>query len=266
MKYGFIFDKETLANKLFELSNEEVALIQCIINGGHNVCLRGYKPERIVNAIKAIVGQDCHIEEPDNDITLEDFCGGGPELKKGVVSLANEGFLIMKNVDTFRTSVIEMCYVPLETGNIKLSRAGRCVTYPSKFQLIATLSENNLHPSILDSLLSKCEIDYYAHAEANRVVTRVDFLQYRVINGWNNHVSILHTNVKNHDGNYESEDCFTSEGWNMYKIRMLPNYKNPGNIARVARTVADMNFHTVIRCSDLETAEKLYTPQFEYPY
>jgi len=266
MKYSFVFDKETLGNKLFELSNEEVALIQCIVNGGHNVCLRGYKPERIVNAIKAIMCAEHHIEEPSNDITLEEFCGGGPELKKGVVSLANEGLLIMKNVDTFRTSVIEMCYVPLETGNINLSRAGRCVTYPSKFQLIATISEDNLHPSTTDTLLSKCEIDYYAHAEANRVITRVDFLQHSVIKGWNDHVSILHTNVKNHDGNYESEDCFTSEAWNMYKIRMLPNYKNPGNIARVARTVADMNFHSVIRCSDLEIAEKLYTPQFVYPY
>lgn len=259
MKYNFVFDQAFLDNKRFELSLEEVQLIQCVLNGGHNVCLRGYKPERIVNAIKAIVGNTQHIEEPSCDITIQDFCGGGPELEKGVVSLANEGLLIMNHIEKFRPAVVEMACVPLETGSITLSRCGNTVQYPAKFQLIATLTDGCKERLVPYSIVSKCEIDYYCKPSVQRSLVKIETLMEKVASGWQCHL-MQGSSVKNHDLEF-GEDSFTTEAWGMYGTRIVPNWSKPMNLVKVARSIADIRCHGRIKCADLETAESLYTPQ-----
>ena len=261
MKYNFVFDQAFLGNKRFELSLEEVQLIQCVLNGGHNVCLRGYKPERIVDAIKAIVGNTQHIEEPSCDITLQDFCGGGPELKKGAVSLAHEGLLIMNHIENFKTSVVEMASGTLNTGSITLSRDGNIVQYPAKFQLIATLADGCKERLVPYSIVNKCEIDYYCKPGAQRSLVKIETLMEKVASVWQYHL-LQGSLAKNHDLEF-GEDNFTTEAWGMYQTRVVPNWSKPMNLVKVARTVADMRCHGRIKCADLETAESLYTPQFE---
>lgn len=261
MKYNFVFDKEFLGDSLFELSEEEVHLVRVIVNGGHNVMLRGYKPERIVRAIKAIVSDTVHIEEPRFDVSLEQFCGGGADLKKGCVSLANNGILIMNDINKFRASVIEMSVVPMTTGLITLSHGGETVQYPSDFQLIATLvGDANYRP--VDSVIKYCEIDYNCKKDSCRYLARLSDLKEKIYYDWNSHLANNSFTYKNQKLKSVDELTFTTETRAMYEDEITGTFNMPFMVAKVARTVADMRGHSNIRMADLETARNLFTPQF----
>lgn len=75
---------------------------------------------------------------PHPTASIEGMCGGGTDCKPGEVSLAHNGVLFLKEATEFKTSVLQMLRVPLESGNITLSRAGRSTTYPADFQLVMT--------------------------------------------------------------------------------------------------------------------------------
>ena len=75
---------------------------------------------------------------PHTTASIEGMCGGGPKCMPGEVSLAHNGVLYLEDAAEFRTSVLQMLRVPLENGNITLSRAGRSTTYPANFQLVMT--------------------------------------------------------------------------------------------------------------------------------
>ena len=75
---------------------------------------------------------------PHPTASIEGMCGGGPNGRPGEVSLAHKGVLFLKEATEFKTSVLQMLRVPLENGNITLSRAGRSTTYPADFQLVMT--------------------------------------------------------------------------------------------------------------------------------
>ena len=73
---------------------------------------------------------------PHQSATLEGICGGGTNCRPGEISLAHNGVLFLDEAAEFRTSVLQMLRVPLETGNISISRAGRTTIYPARFQLL----------------------------------------------------------------------------------------------------------------------------------
>lgn len=75
---------------------------------------------------------------PHPTASIEGMCGGGPNCKPGEVSFAHNGVLFLKEATEFKTSVLQMLRVPLENGNITLSRAGKSTTYPANFQLVMT--------------------------------------------------------------------------------------------------------------------------------
>lgn len=73
---------------------------------------------------------------PHQTATIEGICGGGVNCRPGEISLAHNGVLFLDEAAEFRTSVLQMLRVPLETGRITLSRAGRSTVYPADFQLV----------------------------------------------------------------------------------------------------------------------------------
>ena len=73
---------------------------------------------------------------PHQTASIEGICGGGPNCRLGEISLSHHGVLFLDEAAEFRSSVLQMLRVPLETGQITLSRAGRSTTYPANFQLI----------------------------------------------------------------------------------------------------------------------------------
>lgn len=75
---------------------------------------------------------------PHPTASIEGMCGGGPNCLPGEISLAHNGVLFLKDATEFKTSVLQMLRVPIETGNITLSRAGKSTTYPADLQLVMT--------------------------------------------------------------------------------------------------------------------------------
>ena len=77
---------------------------------------------------------------PHQTASIEGMCGGGVHCRPGEISLAHNGILFLDDAAEFRTSVLQMLRVPMESGAITLSRAGRTTTYPANFQLIMAVS------------------------------------------------------------------------------------------------------------------------------
>lgn len=73
---------------------------------------------------------------PHQTASIEGMCGGGIHLSPGEISLAHNGVLFLDEAAEFRSSVLQMLRVPLESGSITLSRAGRSSVFPARFQLL----------------------------------------------------------------------------------------------------------------------------------
>ncbi|MCR4940351.1 MAG: YifB family Mg chelatase-like AAA ATPase [Treponemataceae bacterium] len=73
---------------------------------------------------------------PHQGASLEGMAGGGIGCRPGEISLAHNGVLFLDEAAEFRTAVLQSLRVPLETGCIKLSRAGRHTVFPAQFQLL----------------------------------------------------------------------------------------------------------------------------------
>ena len=74
--------------------------------------------------------------QPHQTASVEGMCGGGIHCSPGEISLAHNGTLFLDEASEFKSSVLQMLRVPLESGAITLSRAGRSTVYPANFQLL----------------------------------------------------------------------------------------------------------------------------------
>lgn len=77
---------------------------------------------------------------PHQTASVEGICGGGINCRPGEISLAHNGVLFLDEAAEFRSSVLQMLRVPLESGSITLSRAGRSTNYPARFQLLMAVN------------------------------------------------------------------------------------------------------------------------------
>lgn len=78
--------------------------------------------------------------EPHPNASLEGLIGGGTRSKPGEISLAHGGALFLDEAAHFRASALQALRSPLESGEVTLSRAGRAVTFPSRFQLLVAVN------------------------------------------------------------------------------------------------------------------------------
>lgn len=74
--------------------------------------------------------------KPHQSASVEGMIGGGTLCAPGEISLAHHGILFLDEACEFRSSVLQSLRIPLETGIIHLSRAGRSTCFPADFQLI----------------------------------------------------------------------------------------------------------------------------------
>ena len=114
---------------------------------------------------------------PHQTASIEGICGGGPNCRPGEISLAHNGVLFLDEAAEFRSSVLQMLRVPLETGSITLSRAGRSTNYPARFQLLMASNPcpcGNYGSKTKICLCSSKSIDQYWKKFSAPLLDRVD--------------------------------------------------------------------------------------------
>ncbi len=114
---------------------------------------------------------------PHQTASIEGICGGGPNCRPGEISLAHNGVLFLDEAAEFRSSVLQMLRVPLESETVTLSRAGRSTTYPARFQLLMATNPcpcGNYGSKTKICLCSGKSIDLYWKKFSAPLLDRVD--------------------------------------------------------------------------------------------
>ena len=223
---------------------------------------------------------------PHQTASIEGMCGGGSNCRAGEISLAHNGVLLLDEASEFRSSVLQMLRVPLESNQITLSRAGRTTVFPAKFQLAMTMLPcpcGNFGNKDKVCLCSAKAIEAYWKKISAPLLDRIAIrfncnTEHKskeltdgasVLKDWT--VEELRNMIKRAwEAQYARQDglnqdmiidlTMSSDEEHMI-AQLLPAELTPrekANITKVSRTIADMNGHTDIDESDVKVAIELF--------
>jgi magnesium chelatase family protein len=77
---------------------------------------------------------------PHHTLSYAAMVGGGAALSPGEVTRAHHGCLFLDELAEFDRDVLEALRQPLEEGRVVIARAGRVMTFPARFQLVAAMN------------------------------------------------------------------------------------------------------------------------------
>jgi magnesium chelatase family protein len=105
---------------------------------------------------------------PHHTLSYAAMVGGGQMLAPGEVSLAHRGVLFLDELAEFDRDVLDSLRQPLEDGTVGISRVGRSIRFPARFQLIA--ATNPCRCGYRDDPVERCTCN---PSEADRYLRRV---------------------------------------------------------------------------------------------
>ena len=310
-------DKETLDSLPMDGHFETIRAIEVAVAGKHNILATGapgcgktmlmqslmpaltpkLTEEEVITPrrIASIAGldspnRDIHIPPfrmPHQTASIEGICGGGPNCRPGEISLAHNGTLFLDETAEFRSSVLQMLRVPLETQQITLSRAGRSTVYPANFQLAMATNPcpcgcYGSHDKIcLDSAKS---IDLYWKKFSDPLLDRVEIKTFVEKDEKDTRKMSIETmkaqiatafEIQRKRGVYNShmnpqqieEYCKLDKEGQEYLDRESENLtvRGKNNLLKVSLTLANMDGREEIHLNDLKEARELSAPVFEKP-
>ena len=223
---------------------------------------------------------------PHQTASIEGICGGGPNCRPGEISLAHKGTLFLDEAAEFRSSVLQMLRVPLETKSITLSRAGRTTVYPADFQLAMATNPcpcgcyGSKDKICLDSAKS---IDLYWKKFSAPLIDRIEIKNFvqrdekdeRTISLEEMREQVRKAyEIQRKRGVYNShmtpeqidEYCKLSEPCEKY-VNGIEDLspRSRANLLKLSITIANMDGREEILMNDLLEARELSAPMFEKP-
>ena len=198
---------------------------------------------------------------PHQTASIEGMCGGGPNLRPGEISLAHNGTLFLDEAAEFRTSVLQMLRVPLESKSITLSRAGRSTIFPANFQLAMAVNPcpcgnygemkniclcsaksvemywKKFSAPLLDCIQIKIHIE---KDESETESVSLEKLREQVANAYR---------IQREVGKFNRDLAFSGD-------------RRKSNIEKVALTIANMDNREFVEQCDIDEAEELVKNPF----
>lgn len=219
---------------------------------------------------------------PHQTASIEGICGGGVNCRPGEISLAHNGTLFLDEAAEFRSSVLQMLRVPLESKSITLSRAGRSTTYPANFQLFMAVNPcpcGNYGSKTKICLCSAKSVDQYWKKFSAPLLDRVDLkvdmnkdygFEKLTLEKVRNNIKTAWEKQYERQGKLNS-DLSPSEILEYIKLteEMQNNLDNAilrygfsprtiSSILKTSRTVADIEGSEEVKNEHLETSLKLH--------
>lgn len=242
MKYKFVYDKgiEELFN--IELSSEEWGIVLATIVGKHNAMFFGYRPERLVNAIKKLSECICVVAD-SKSLVHHDY---GFFRDHFVNAVEGKGTIFVPYINTKST----LFYDTLRLAASDDEREYNIVVYDTNkpvvggdayydaflkhFDIIYECKESNVfHTSLTDM---KCKLDGIKHYRRSLHSGSYISSKFEVIEQY-----------------WVHNDCY-------FKYRALSK-ENP-NLAlkymRVARSISDIRINCMTSLTDLDDAIRIY--------
>ena len=202
---------------------------------------------------------------PHQTASLEGMCGGGIKCLPGEISLAHNGVLFLDEAAEFKSAVLQMLRVPLESHQIMLARAGRATVYPANFQLAMATSPcpcgfygNKDHMCLCSMqaieqywrkfsapLLDRIAIKYDMNNPLETSAWTLEALRSKVKVAWERQYA--RQNKLNQDltedemAKYITMSVEAREMLDRYTEEKNPSARRVANIQKMARTIADMN-------------------------